>query len=213
LRILLVDEQAILRAGLRCVLQQHGFQVVGEAMSVGEAARLPVQADVVLADLVLPDGRGVDVIRALRSAQPTAAVLVFTTMGGPDDVVDALQAGANGYLLKDAGPVEVVDAVRRVAAGEVYLQPSLGAALLRAQAQRRAGRDVAATIDLTPREKDVLRHVALGHTNVEMSAMLCMSVRTVEAHRSRLVRKLGLQTRAQLVRYAAKVGLLHFDRL
>jgi len=182
-------------------------------MRVDEAARLPVEADVILADLDLPDGRGVDVIRALRSRQPTAAILVFTAMGGPDDVVDALQAGANGYLLKDAGPVEVVDAVRRVAAGEVYLQPSLGAALVRAQSQRRAGRDVAAPIDLTPREKDVLRHVALGHTNAEVSAMLCMSVRTVEAHRSRLVHKLGLQTRAQLVRCAAKMGLLHFDRL
>lgn len=220
MRILILDEQAIVRTGLRCVLEPDWCHpggetavpadVVAEASCLAEAEDLALEADVVLTDLVLPDAWGVEIVRALHKIQPGAAVFVFTTCSDPDAVADALQAGAKGYMLKDAAPAEVVDAVRRVAAGEVYVQPSLGAALLGAPSRSPAGHRVAPK-DLTPREQDVLRHVALGHTNAEISAILCMSVRTVETHRSRLVRKLGLQTRAELVRYAVKTGLLHFD--
>jgi DNA-binding NarL/FixJ family response regulator len=125
-----------------------------------------------------------------------------------------LRAGASGYLLKEAAPADLVDAVRRVAAGQTYVQPSLGAALLSRGAglDLPAGRPARPAKALTPREIDVLRLLARGHTNAEMSSMLGMSLRTVEAHRARMLRKLRFETRAELVRYAADLGLLQFDR-
>jgi two-component system response regulator NreC len=162
---------------------------------------------VIVADLVLPDERGADVVRRLKARHPDAAILVLTMVDNPTDVQLCLAAGARGYLLKETASTELVDAVRKVAGGEDYLQPSLGAAI--AKWHETPGRVHARAVDdLTPREREVLRLIALGHTNAEIATMLFVSVRTVENHRASVLRKLGLHTRAELVRHANEAGLV-----
>jgi two-component system response regulator NreC len=206
--VLLMDDHVIVREGLRALLErQEGIAVVGEAGSVGDAVALDVRADVVVADLVLPDERGAEVVRRLKERHPDAAILVLTMVDNPTDVQMCLAAGARGYLLKETASTELVDAVRRVAAGSDYVQPSLGAAL--ARWRETPGRVRARGIDdLSEREHEVLRLIALGHTNAEIGSMLFVSVRTVENHRASVMRKLGLRTRAELVRHANEAGVV-----
>jgi DNA-binding NarL/FixJ family response regulator len=156
---------------------------------------------------MLPDERGAEVVRRIKQRHPDAAVLVLTMVDNPTDVQMCLAAGASGYLLKETASTELVDAVRRVAAGSDYLQPSLGAAL--ARWRDTPGRVRARAIDdLSEREREVLRLIALGHTNAEIASMLFVSVRTVENHRASVMRKLGLRTRAELVRHANEAGVV-----
>ncbi len=206
--VLLMDDHVIVREGLRALLErQDDIDVLAEASSVGEAVMLEVQPDVIVADLMLPDERGAEVVRRLRDRYTESAVVVLTMVDNPTDVQLCLAAGARGYLLKETASTELVDAVRKVAAGEDYLQPSLGAAL--AKWRETPGRVHARAIDdLTPRELEVLRLIALGHTNAEIGTMLYVSVRTVENHRASVMRKLGLRTRAELVRHATESGLV-----
>jgi two-component system response regulator NreC len=206
--VVLMDDHVVVREGLRALLErQDGMDVLGEAGSVGEAIGLDVQPDVVVADLILPDERGAEVVRRLKARHPAAAILVLTMVDNPTDVQMCLAAGASGYLLKETASTELVDAVRRVAAGADYLQPSLGAAL--AKWQETPGRLRARGIDdLSEREREVLRLIALGHTNAEIAAMLFVSLRTVENHRASVMRKLGLRTRAELVRQATEAGFV-----
>lgn len=206
--VLLMDDHVVVREGLRALLErQEGIAIVAEASSVAEAEQVTVHPDVIVADLMLPDERGADVVRRLKARHPDSAVLVLTMVDNPADVRLCLAAGASGYLLKESASTELVEAVRKVADGQDYLQPSLGAALAR-------WRDTPARVHarpadaLTPRERDVLRLIALGHTNAEIASMLYVSVRTVENHRSSLMRKLGFRTRAELVRHANEIGLV-----
>ncbi len=205
--VLLMDDHVVVREGLRALLErQQDIHVLAEAGSVAEAIEAEVDPDVVVADLVLPDDRGADVVRRLRERHPDSAILVLTMVDNPTDVQLCLAAGARGYVLKETASTELVDAVRKVAGGEDYLQPSLGAAL--AKWRDAPGRVHARAIDeLTPREREVLRLIALGHTNAEIASMLYVSVRTVENHRASVLRKLGLRTRAELVRHANDAGL------
>jgi two-component system, NarL family, response regulator NreC len=206
--VLLIDDHVVVREGLRALLErQQGVTVVAEAGSVDDAVSLDVRADVVVADLMLPDERGAEVVRRIKQRHPDAAVLVLTMVDNPTDVQMCLAAGASGYLLKETASTELVDAVRRVAAGSDYLQPSLGAAL--ARWRDTPGRVRARAIDdLSEREREVLRLIALGHTNAEIASMLFVSVRTVENHRASVMRKLGLRTRAELVRHANEAGVV-----
>jgi two-component system response regulator NreC len=205
--VLLMDDHVVVREGLRALLErQQGIEVLAEAGSVAEAIALDVRADVVVADLVLPDERGAEVVRRLKERHPNAAILVLTMVDNPTDVQMCLAAGARGYLLKETASTELVDAVRRVADGSDYVQPSLGAAL--ARWQETPGRIRARAIDLSEREREVLRLIALGHTNAEIASMLFVSVRTVENHRASVMRKLGLKTRAELVRHANDAGVV-----
>jgi two-component system, NarL family, response regulator NreC len=206
--VLLIDDHVVVREGLRALLErQEGVSVVAEAGSVDDAVALDVRADVVVADLMLPDERGAEVVRRIKQRHPDAAVLVLTMVDNPTDVQMCLAAGASGYLLKETASTELVDAVRRVAAGSDYLQPSLGAAL--ARWRDTPGRVRARAIDdLSEREREVLRLIALGHTNAEIASMLFVSVRTVENHRASVMRKLGLRTRAELVRHANEAGVV-----
>ena len=205
--VLLMDDHVVVREGLRALLErQDDIYVLAEAGSVAEAIEAEVDPDVVVADLVLPDYRGADVVRRLKERHPDSAILVLTMVDNPTDVQLCLAAGAQGYVLKETASTELVDAVRKVAGGEDYLQPSLGAAL--AKWRDAPGRVHARAIDeLTPREREVLRLIALGHTNAEIATMLYVSVRTVENHRASVLRKLGLRTRAELVRHATEAGL------
>jgi two-component system, NarL family, response regulator NreC len=206
--VLLMDDHVVVREGLRALLErQDDMDVLAEAGSVGEAVDLDVQPDVIVADLVLPDDRGADVVKRLVERYPDASILVLTMVDNPTDVQLCLAAGARGYLLKETASTELVDAVRKVASGADYLQPSLGAAL--AKWRDAPGRVHARAIDdLTQREREVLRLIALGHTNAEIAQMLYVSVRTVENHRASVMRKLGLHTRAELVRHATEAGLV-----
>ena len=206
--VLLMDDHVVVREGLRALLErQEDIQVVAEASTVGEAVSIDLRPDVIVADLVLPDERGADVVRRLKERHADSAVLVLTMVDNPTDVQLCLAAGASGYLLKESASTELVDAVRKVAGGEGYLQPALGATLAR---WREAPSRVHArgSANLTQRERDVLRLIALGHTNAEIATMLFVSVRTVENHRSSLMRKLGFRTRAELVRHAGEIGLV-----
>ncbi len=206
--VMLMDDHSIVREGLRALLErQEDIRVVAEAGSVAEALEAGVDPDVVVADLVLPDGRGADVVQRLREGYPRAAILVLSMVDSPADVQLCLTSGAKGYLLKEAAGAELVDAVRAVAAGREYLQPALGVALARwrdTPGRTRAG----VTADLSDREREVLRLIALGHTNAEIARLLFLSVRTVENHRASLMRKLGARSRADLVQYAARTGVV-----
>ena len=208
LHVFLIEDHVVVRQGLRHLLEhQPGIVVCGEAASVGEAESEAAEPDVALVDLVLPDGKGHDVVARVHRRWPSAALLVLTMVDNASEVRLCLEAGAAGYLLKESAADDVVEAIRRVGRGEQYVQPSLGAALARVRDAR--GRARYGSIDaLTPRERDVLRMLALGHTNAEVARSLGVALRTVEAHRAHIVQKLGLHTRAELVRFALEEGVV-----
>jgi two-component system, NarL family, response regulator NreC len=207
MKVLLVEDHAVVRAGLRLLLErQPDIAVCGEAANLAEVTALHCRPDVVVLDLLLPDCHGVEAVVAVTSQFPGTPVLILTMIDNLTMVDLAMKAGAHGYMLKDAAADEVVDAVRSVVAGKQYLQPSLGALLVRWKGRfaRTAHRSI---LGLTEREWQILRMVALGHTNAEIAAMLHVAVRTVETHRSHIVQKTGAQTRAQLVRLAQQPEL------
>jgi two-component system response regulator NreC len=209
--VFLVDDHAIVREGLRLLLRRHhDMEVIGEGGTLEEALAFEGSADVILADLVLARVRGAQLIAALRERHPDSKILVLTMVDNPADVHLSLAAGADGYMLKEAAASDLVDAIRRVAAGEQYLQPSLGAVVTRGSD---AGRDGGggSVEQLTERERDVLRLVALGHTNAEVARLLGIAQRTVESHRTHILQKLGVRTRAELVRYAAEIGIVQLS--
>lgn len=207
IRVLIVDDHAVVRTGLRLLLEREkDLEVVGEAGSADEgvrAARLE-KPDVVLLDVVMPGRSGIDVCDEVVQASK-GRVLVLSMQDDPTYVRAAFAAGASGYMLKEAADAELVQAVREVAAGGRYVHPTLGARLAQAEveAARRAAND-----PLSEREREVLRLLALGHTNQEIARALFISVRTAETHRAHIMQKLGLGTRAELVRYALANGLL-----
>ena len=208
IRVVIVDDHAILRAGLRRVLEaEPDIEVVGEAPSADRAVfeAISGQPDVVLMDVMMPGKTGIEGMPAVLQAVPTAKVLVLSMQDDPRYVREAFAAGAAGYVLKEAADSEVVGAVRAVAAGERYVHPALGARLIAAEAeeQRRAEQD-----PLSEREREVLRLLALGHTNQEIAQTLYISVRTAETHRAHIMQKLRLTSRAELVRYALAEGML-----
>ena len=208
IRILVVDDHAVVRSGLRRVLEAEAdFDVVAEAGDLREAvfeARAH-KPDVILMDVVMPGGSGIEATPAVLKEAQEAKVLMLSMQDDPQYVREAFAAGASGYVLKEAADAEVVDAVREVANGGRYVHPALGARLIQAEAQERAE---AESDPLSDREREVLRLLALGHTNQEISKMLYLSVRTVETHRAHIMQKLRLTTRAELVRYALEHGLL-----
>jgi two-component system response regulator NreC len=208
IRVVIVDDHAILRAGLRRVLEaEPDIEVVGEAESADRAVfeAMSGQPDVVLMDVMMPGKTGIEGMPAVLAAVPDVKVLVLSMQDDPHYVREAFAAGAAGYVLKEAADSEVVGAVRAVAAGERYVHPALGARLVAAEAEerRRAEAD-----PLSDREREVLRLLALGHTNQEIAQSLYISVRTAETHRAHIMQKLRLRSRAELVRYALDNGLI-----
>jgi DNA-binding NarL/FixJ family response regulator len=207
-RVLIVDDHAVVRSGLTLVIAaEDGLEVVGEAGSAREAifeARA-LKPDVILLDVVMPDQSGLDVLPTLLHEQPQARVLVLSMQDDPQYVRRAFAEGASGYVLKEAADTEVVAAIREVAGGGRYVHPELGARLITAEAEeeRRSAED-----PLSDREREVLRLLALGHTNQEIAKQLYISVRTAETHRAHIMQKLRLGSRAELVRYALVQGLL-----
>jgi two-component system, NarL family, response regulator NreC len=208
IRVLIVDDHAVVRTGIRLLLvREDDLEPVGEAGSGREAifeAR-STKPDVILMDVVMPEGNGLEFIPTLRKEHPETKVLVLSMQDDPRYVREAFAAGASGYVLKEAADVEVVQAIREVARGGRYVHPELGARLIAADAAaaRRAEED-----PLSEREREVLRLLALGHTNQEIAKQLYISVRTAETHRAHIMQKLQLSSRAELVRYAISQGLL-----
>ena len=208
IRVVIVDDHAILRAGLRCVLEaEPDIEVVGEAESADRAVfeAISGQPDIVLMDVMMPGKTGIEGMPAVLTAVPDVKVLVLSMQDDPHYVREAFAAGAAGYVLKEAADSEVVGAVRAVAAGEHYVHPALGARLVAAEAEERRRTEAD---PLSDREREVLRLLALGHTNQEIAKSLYISVRTAETHRAHIMQKLRLKSRAELVRYALENGLI-----
>jgi two-component system, NarL family, response regulator NreC len=207
-RVLIVDDHAVVRSGLKLVLEaDEGIEPVAEAGTARDAifeARA-LKPDVILLDVVMPDQSGLEIIPTLLHENPDTKVLVLSMQDDPRYVREAFDAGASGYVLKEAADSEVVAAVREVAGGGRYVDPELGARLVAAESaeRRRAEED-----PLSEREGEVLRLLALGHTNQEIAKQLFISVRTAETHRAHIMQKLRLSSRADLVRYALERGLL-----
>ena len=199
--IVVADDHHVVRSGLRLLLEMEGeFDVVAEAADADAALRsvLSHKPTVLVLDLNMPGTvSAIDAIPQVREHSPNTSVVVLTMQEDPSFARTALRAGARGYVLKDSADAELVEAVRRAAAGETYLAPGLGAALAATPPRPSGPPD-----DLTAREVEVLRLIALGHTNAEIGAQLHLSIRTVESHRAHIQQKTRRTTRAELVSYA-----------
>ncbi|MDT7574086.1 MAG: two-component system, NarL family, response regulator NreC [Pseudonocardiales bacterium] len=205
IRIVLADDHAMVRSGLRMLLEaEPGFEVVAEAGDVDSARRFVLghHPSVLVLDLNMPGGSSLDAIPEIRAQSPNTDIVVLTMQEEPAFARQALAAGASGYVLKKAADSELVEAVRRAAAGEIYLNPALGARIAREPPPGPPD-------DLSQREIEVLRLIALGHTNGEIAGQLFLSVRTVETHRAHIQQKLRASSRAELVRYALRRGLIN----
>lgn len=209
IRIALCDDHAVVRSGLRAILEAEAdLEVVGESGTAAEAVELAreAQPDVFVMDIGLPDRSGIAATADVCQASPATRVLVLTVHDDVTYLRRAFDAGAVGYLVKEAADVELVQAVRQVAAGKQYVHPSLGAALLAREVA--TARPAGPGGELSEREVEVLRLIAGGLTNAEIAARLYVSVRTVETHRAHIHQKLDVRTRAGLVRVAREAGVL-----
>ncbi len=211
--LVIIDDHQVVREGLRVLLErQPDFTVVGEAGTGLQVVDLVdrLRPTVLLLDLTLPGLNGLDVLRQVRERTPTTHVLILSMHANETYVTEALHSGAAGYCLKTAGADALIAAVRAVAAGKHYLSPSISERVIEAYAQQvNPLRDAYET--LTTREREVLHLAAEGHSNVGIAARLGISPRTVEAHRANLMRKLNIQSHAELVRYAIRRGLISRD--
>jgi two-component system response regulator NreC len=204
--IVLADDHQVVRSGLRLLLEaEDGFRVVAEAGDVPTTERrvAAYRPRVLILDLNMPGEASLPAIPRLRAAAPDTEIVVLTMQSDPAFAREALRAGALGYVLKEAADGELVQAVRSAAEGRTYLNPELGARLAAEPLSAGGPPD-----DLSPRETEVLRMIALGHTNSEIASRLYLSVRTVESHRAHIQQKTGRTTRADLVAYAREHNML-----
>jgi two-component system response regulator NreC len=198
--IVLADDHAVVRSGLRLLLEaEDDVVVVAEAGDVEAAQRsvLGYKPTVLVLDLNMPGGSSLEAIPRIADVSPETSVVVLTMQEDPAFAREALQAGARGYVLKHAAGAELVQAIRAAAGGGTWLNPDLGARMAATPDS-----SVRSLVDLSDREVEVLRLIALGHTNNEIAQQLYLSVRTIETHRAHIQQKLGRSTRAELVRYA-----------
>jgi two-component system, NarL family, response regulator NreC len=202
--IVLADDHTVVRNALRLLLDaEPGFEVVAEAGDVDTAVRYVRghKPTVLILDLNMPGRSSLEAVPDVKEVSPGTEIVVLTMQNEPAFARRALQAGVRGYVLKEAADAELVQAVRSAAAGDTYLQPALGARLA-------AGAGAGKGDELTDRERDVLRLIALGHTNAEVAEQLYISIRTVESHRAHIQQKLRVSGRAELVRFALENGLV-----
>jgi two-component system response regulator NreC len=210
IRVLIVDDHTIVRSGVRLLLEgEPDIDVVGEALNGEQALALvqSLQPNVVLMDIAMPVLDGLEATRQIKSKWPEVNVLVLTMHRTDDYFFEMLISGASGYVLKSAETGELINAVRVVAAGEVYLYPTMARQLVRDYVSR-VGGSLESDLPLSPREREVMQLLAEGYSNKEIAERLVVSPSTVHTHRSNLMSKLGLSSRRELIRYARKVGLL-----
>jgi two-component system response regulator NreC len=203
IRIVLADDHAVVRSALRMLLDaEPGLEVVAEAGDVDGAIRYVRghRPDVLILDLNMPGRASLEALPDIAGASPETRIVVLTMQSEPAFAREAMQAGVLGYILKEAADAELVKAVRLAAADQTYLQPDLGARL--------AAEPAGPPDDLSARELEILRLIALGHTNAEIAEQLVISVRTVESHRAHIQQKLRVSKRSELVRYALERGML-----
>ncbi|MBU2610247.1 MAG: response regulator transcription factor [Chloroflexi bacterium] len=212
IRLLLVDDHQVVRSGLRMLLAgESDVEIVGEAGTAKEALDAVGQLtpDIVLMDIGLPDMSGIQATREIKRLYPEVAVVALTIHEDEEYFFKMLEAGASGYVPKRAAPEELLTAIRAAAKGEVYLYPSLAKLLVKDFLAQDRGSGEAARLDgLTDREQEVLRYLADGATNDEIAAVLVISPKTVARHRENIMRKLNLHSRADLVRYAIRKGII-----
>jgi two-component system response regulator NreC len=202
--VVLADDHVVVRSALRMLLdEEDGIEVVAEAGDAADAIRFVNghRPAVLILDINMPGGSGLGAIPTIRSQSPETQIVMLTMQAETSAAREALQAGVLGYILKESAAEELVKAVRLAAEGRTYLQPELGARLA-------AEREVNTPDDLSTREIEVLRLIALGHTNNEIAESLFLSVRTVESHRAHIQQKLGMTSRSDLVRYALERRLI-----
>lgn len=215
IRVLLVDDHKMFRAGIRALMTtQRDMEVVGEASTGEEALELvsTIAPDLILLDIGLPGIGGVEVARRIRAEHPQVQVLALTAHDRPEYFFEILGAEAAGYVLKEAAPSELFTAIRAAYRGDAYFYPSVARKLLNDYLRRaRAGEERESYDGLTPREREVLKLIAAGHSNRDIAEQLVISVNTVEVHRTRLMRKLDLHKRSELVKYAIRSGLIDLN--
>jgi two-component system response regulator NreC len=214
IRVMIVDDHTILRAGLKVLIEsQPDMEIVGEAGDAAQAIRLckTCQPDVVLLDLAMPGGGGLRAIEEIRADRPQARVLVLTMHDDQAYLRSSLAAGAAGYLVKRAADAELLSAIRTVYKGRSYIDVALADTSLRDIVDQQADANPAGLACLSQREREVLELVAYGYTNREIASRLHVSPKSVETYRSRVLEKLGLKTRADLVRFALEMGVVRSD--
>jgi DNA-binding NarL/FixJ family response regulator len=220
-RVLLVDDHLLVRAGLRTLLEQMpGTEVVGEASNGREALDL-IKAnppDVILMDITMAEMNGLVATAQITHEFPQVRIIMLSMHATKEYVTQALQAGASGYLLKDAAPTELELAIRSVMRGEKYLSPAVSTHVIADYLQRstgnpakRADAEVSPSAPLTLRQREILQLIAEGNTTKEIAAKLTLSVKTVETHRTQLMERLDIHDIAGLVRYAIRIGLVTSD--
>lgn len=216
IKILIADDHTIVRAGLEMMVnEQDDMEVIGTASDGQEAFHkaLELKPDIVLMDLNMPPGEnGLIATKRLKEAAPDIKVLILTMHDDKEYIFRVLQAGASGYVLKSADDLDLIQAIRTVYKDEAYLYPKATKLLIENYMEKVSKGEQEDRFDsLTPREEEVLSYFAKGYTNKEIAEMLFLSVKTVESHKSKIMDKLGLRTRPELVKYALKHGLLDFE--
>jgi two-component system response regulator NreC len=211
-RLLLVDDHAVVRSGLRMLLgNEDDVEIIGEAGTAAEAlaSTADLKPDVILMDIGLPDKSGIETTREIKAQFPKIAVVALTIHEDQEYFFKMLEAGASGYVPKRAAPEELLTAIRAAAHGEVYLYPTMAKLLVRDfLINEPTDRERSASKDLTNREQEVLTHLAEGESNEEIAKALVISPKTVARHRENIMRKLNLHSRAELVRYAIRKGII-----
>jgi two-component system response regulator NreC len=213
--LILADDHAMVRSGLRMLLEvQDDMVIVGEAENGTEAVRraMALQPDVVLMDVQMPDMNGIEATRELKKIVPETAVLALTIYEDDQYFFEMLKAGASGYIPKRAAPDDLVNAIRTVARGDVFLYPTLATRLVQDFVNKQGTpKALLVSDELTPREQEVLTLIAEGLTNAAIGEQLEISVKTVDRHRENIMRKLNLHNRVELVKYAIRVGLIDLE--
>jgi len=213
IKVLLVDDHAVVRMGLKMLLDgEDSLEIVGETGTASEAIEAVtfLEPDVILMDVGLPDLSGIEATKEIKRIRPHIAVVALTIHEDEEYFFRMLEAGASGYVPKRAAPEELIDAIRIAAEGDVYIYPSLTKLLVRDYLNQQAGEQEAGSSlnDLTPRESEVLTLVAEGSTNKEIAETLSISPKTVSRHRENIMGKLNLHSRAELVKYAIRKGII-----
>lgn len=214
MKIILAEDHTILRAGLRALLaSREDFEVIGEAGDGREAVRIVDKhvPDLLIIDLSMPKLNGMEAIKEIKGRHPQVKIIVLTVHKSDEYIVASLDAGANGYILKDASHNELVLAIEYVMDGKVFLSPSISDKVMNAYLEQKKGNKPKSVLDLlTSREIEILKLIAEGHKNKDIADHLCISSKTVEKHRSNLMEKLDIRNTAALTAYAIEKGITSF---